>query len=62
MGLDKRPESEENIAYPFWHLRGLGNTERRGRYGKTDSMGDFSHHSQGKCEKAEEAYLDGLLQ
>jgi len=35
--------------------------ERRVHYGKTDSVGDFSHHSQGKGKERKEAYLDGLL-
>ena len=35
--------------------------ERRIRCGETNSMGEFSHQSQGKSEKGKKADLDGLL-
>jgi hypothetical protein len=35
--------------------------ERGVHYGKTDSVGDFSHHGQGKVKERKEAYLDRLL-
>jgi hypothetical protein len=42
----------------FWKNKFI---ERRVQYGKTDSVGNFSHHSQGKGKERKEAYLDGLL-
>lgn len=35
--------------------------ERGVCYGKTNSMGDLSHHSQDKGEEREKIDLDGLL-
>jgi hypothetical protein len=35
--------------------------ERRIRHGKTNSVGDLSHHSQGKGEERKKANLDGFL-
>jgi hypothetical protein len=45
---------------PSWFRKTKFN-ERRVRYGKTDSVGDFSHHSQGKGKEREKVNLDGLL-
>jgi hypothetical protein len=36
--------------------------ERRVCYGKTNSMGDLSYHSQDKGEEGEKTDPDGLLQ
>jgi len=35
--------------------------ERRFRYGEANSVGDLSHHSQGKGKEREKIDLDGLL-
>jgi hypothetical protein len=45
---------------PSWFRKNKFN-ERRVRYGKTDSVGDLSHHDQGKGKEREEVNLDGLL-
>jgi hypothetical protein len=35
--------------------------ERKVHYGKPDSVGDLSHHNQGKSKEVEKVNLDGLL-
>jgi len=35
--------------------------ERRIRYGKANSVGDLSHHNQGKGKEREKTDFDGLL-